>query len=354
MMRLKAYSFIVFALFCMLLLGACSTETSEENVGTQDVLGEEGASEENTGAGEVQEVKAKIAHVYPPELFISKGYEIFAEKVAEKSDNKIKFTIYPAGQLYTDVAAPNAVSSGQIEMGVNTLEMWSSNVAATEFTTLPIFTDADHLRRSMENGIYALLKEELNKFGAEPLLYAEFGFSYFASSDKPLVTPEDFKNKKIRTTAPLMSKFVELVGGSPVAISGGEVPEALQRGTIDAAVSGVAGFAASQYYQYTDYYTGPLNAGLVLLSANQKWWNGLNDTTQQVIVEAASETEQWIKEQQEIVFKESVEKIESEGMKSATFDVNVFADSVTELQTIYTNSSGELGEQIIQIIEENR
>jgi TRAP-type C4-dicarboxylate transport system substrate-binding protein len=336
----------------MLVITACSNDNGSSKV--EGESSETVVAVDTNASGEIQEVKAKIAHVYPTELFISKGYEMFAEKVKEKSKGKIEFTIFPAGQLYTDVAAPNAVSSGQIEMAVNTLEMWSSNVAAAEFTTLPIFDNQDHLRRSMDNGINDLLKEELNKFNAEPLLWAEFGFSYFASSKKPLSSPEDFKNKKIRTTAPLMSKFVELAGGSPISLSGGEVPQALQRGTIDAAVSGVAGFAASQYFEYTDYYTGPFNAGLVLLSANTDWWNGLNDATREVIFSAAAETEAWLKEQQELIHKESVVKIESEGMKYAELKTEAFAGIKEEIVNVYKNQSGELGNKIIKIIEENR
>lgn len=345
---LKTKNAMLLGVLCllMLILVACSNNDDSSK----------GESENLAAAtsGEIQEVKAKIAHVYPTELFISKGYDMFAEKVNEKSGGKIEFTVFPAGQLYTDIAAPNAISSGQIEMAVNTLEMWSSNIAAAEFPTLPIFDDQDHVRRSMDNGLNDLLKEELNKYNAEPLLWAEFGFSYFASSKEPLTSPEDFKNKKIRTTAPLMSKFVELAGGSPVSISGGEVPQALQRGTIDAAVSGVAGFAASQYFEYTDHYTGPFNAGLVLLSANTAWWNGLNDATREVILSASAETEQWLKDQQELIHKESVAKIESEGMKYAELETESFTSIKEELANVYKKQSGKMGEDIIKIIEENR
>ena len=224
----------------IILLTACATD--EETVNEVDSQSGSDESEE-----QIQEVKARIAHVYPPDLFITKGYDMFAELVAEKSNGKVNFTVYPAGQLYTDIAAPNAVSSGQIEMGITTLEMLSSNIPATEFSTLPIFDGYEHVRKSFENGVEDILKEELNKLSIEPLLWAEFGFAYISSKDKPLDTPESFVNRKVRTTSPLMSEFIELAGGSPVAISGGEVPQALQRGTIDAAVSGVAGFNASKW-----------------------------------------------------------------------------------------------------------
>lgn len=352
---LKNKNSILIGMLCLfiLVLGACSNDEGSSKDVEESSAATTTASTE-AARGEIQEVKAKIAHVYPTALFISEGYDMFAEKVKEKSGGKVEFTVYPAGQLYTDVAAPNAVSSGQIEMGVNTLEMWSSNIAATEFTTLPIFDDMEHVRRSMDNGVNDLLKEELNKFNAEPLLWAEFGFSYFASSGTPLSSAEDFKNKKIRTTAPLMSKFVELAGGTPISISGGEVPQALQRGTIDAAVSGVAGFAASRYFEYTDQYTGPLTPGLVLLTANKDWWDGLNDATREVILSASAETEAWLKEQQEIIFNESVAVIENEGMNFTEMKAETFTSINEELSTIYKNQSGELGEKILNIIEENR
>lgn len=344
----------VLCLFMLVLVACSSDEDSSKDVEESSAATTTASTTTESTSDEIQEVKAKIAHVYPSALFLSEGYDLFAEKVKEKSGGKIEFTVYPAGQLYTDVAMPNAISSGQIEMGVNTLDMWSSNIAATEFTTLPIFEDMEHVRRSMDNGINDVLKVEFNKYNAEPLLWVEFGFSYFASSGTPLTSADDFKNKKIRTTAPLMSKFVELAGGTPISISGGEVPQALQRGTIDAAVSGVAGFAASRYFEHTDQYTGPLTPGLVLLSANKDWWDGLNDATREVILSASAETEAWIKEQEEIVFNESVAIIENEGMKYSELDTDSFASINEELATIYKNQSGEIGEKILNIIEENR
>lgn len=329
---------------CMLLMGVLLGACSNEESTTQSA----------EAAGEIQEVKAKIAHVYPPDLFISKGYDKFAELVNEKSDGKVQFTVYPAGQLYTDVAAPNAVSSGQIEMGVNTLEMWSSNILAAEFSTLPIFDDYEHARKSFSNGLGDLMKENLNAVGAEPLLWAEFGYAYFASNDEALSTPDAFKGKNIRTTSPLMSNFIELAGGSPVTISGGEVTQALQRGTIDAAVSGVAGFSTVQYYEYTEYYTGPFNAGLVLLTANKAWWDGLNEETQNVIREASAETEKWIQEEQEAVHKQSVEHIEQEGMKFVELQKDQFAPIIEELEAQYIDRAGDVGEQVLKIVEENR
>lgn len=299
----------------------------------------------------LEEVNARLAHSYPVELFVSKGYEKFAELVKEKSDGKINITIFPTGQLYLDVNMPDAVTTGQVEFGVNTLEMWTSHVPAAEFSVLPIFDDYDHVHNALDNGLNDLFVEEFTKVGARPIMWSDFGYAYYASMDEALTSPAEFEGKKIRTTSPLMAKYVELAGGSPVTLSGEEVVQGLQRGTVDAALSGVAGFTARQYYEFTNRYTGPFNAGIVSLTVNDAFWNGLSKEAQEIILEAANEAQEWTTNEQRRVHEESIKLLEEEGMLYKELDKKAFSDIEKQVIDIYVGNTGEIGQKIIDIIE---
>lgn len=68
----------------------------------------------------------------------------FKAKVAEKFGSSLEITIYPAGQLYNDKNMNDAIISGGIDMGLNSVGRWASIVPAIDvFDVLFLFPDYD-------------------------------------------------------------------------------------------------------------------------------------------------------------------------------------------------------------------
>ncbi len=302
--------------------------------------------------GEIQERTVRFAHTYPVEEPVAKGVEKFSELVAEKSDGKVNISVFPSGQLYNDQEMPEALTTGQVEMGMNTVEMWSGQIPAAEFTVLPLFSNYDQVHWALDNGIVDLLTTNLNEIGVEPLFWADFGFGYFASKDEPLISPENFEGKRVRTTSPVQAKMVELAGGTPITMGGAEVAQALQRGTIDAALSGITAFVALQYHQNSDYYSGPLNVGLISASTNLDWWNKLSEAEKSIIKEASHEAQLWISEEVEEQVEMDRQNLKSEGMEYVEVDNESFDEIYQQLIQDYITENGEDGKKIIEITEE--
>ncbi|TSI08984.1 TRAP transporter substrate-binding protein DctP [Lysinibacillus sp. BW-2-10] len=334
--------FLLLLVVGCLMMVACSNG-EKETVTTN-------ATPSNDNEGGLEEVNARLAHSYPVELFVSKGYEKFAELAKEKSGGKINISIFPTGQLYLDVNMPDAVTTGQVEFGVNTLEMWTSHVPSAEFSVLPIFNDYDHVHNTFNTGLHDLFVEEFTKVGARPIMWSDFGYAYYASVDEALSSPDLFEGKKVRTTSPLMAKYVELAGGSPVTLSGEEVVQGLQRGTVDAALSGVAGFTARQYYEFTNKYSGPFNAGIVSLTVNDAFWNGLSKEAQDILLEAAKEAQEWTSAEQLKVHEESIKILEQEGMVYEELNKDAFSEIEQQVIDVYLDKTGEVGQKVIDII----
>src|SRR5690606_32628420 len=125
---------------------------------------------------------------------------------------------------------------------------------------------------------------------------------------------------------------------------------ALQRGTIDAALSGVTAFVALQYYQYTDYYTGPFNVGLVPASASLQWWNTLNEAEKALITEAAQEAQAWIAEEVQNQQSEAMEKLTAEGMEFVDLQRDSYEEVFDQIIAQYLERSGEAGQKIIETV----
>jgi TRAP-type C4-dicarboxylate transport system substrate-binding protein len=335
---------MIIGLFSFVLAACGSNETSKQ---TSSNSSNKETSKDSSS--EIREMKIRIAHNMPIEHHTAKGVQMFADLISEKSGGKIKVSVFPSGQLYDDKSIAEAVTSGQIEMGMNTFTMWAGQMPASELYSLPLFPTYEAIHKGLDNGINDIFLKELNKLGAQPLMWVDYGGAYYASTKEPLSTPGSYKGKRVRVLSPLGAKAVELAGGTPVTMGGGEVDQALQRGTIDAASSGVTSFASRQYYQYTKYFVKQNSVGTFLLSTNLIWWNKLSDEEKKVITEAASEAQSWITSEVQKQEAEAIKTLESKGMKSVEVDYDAFKEIDEQLIQDYIKRTGEVGKELVEI-----
>jgi len=331
----------------MITLIGCSSSSSNGTAGETN----EGNSSSEASA---EEVSFKFAHAYPVEMHTHKAFEQLKELTSEKSDGKIDMTIFPSGQLYNDVGIVDAISSGQIEAGSTTFEMLTTLVPSAELVVLPVFDDYEHLHRSLDNGVREIFEEEFAKVNIYPIIWGDFGMAYYASKDTPLKTPDDFKGKKVRTTSPLMSKYVKAAGGTPITISGAEVVQALQRGTIDAGLSAPVAFIAQQYFEVTDYYTGPQNAGISISLVNLDWWNSLSEDDRIIISESAKVVEGWMSEEVQIQYEANAKTLSEKGMEFVEVDKESFKQVEEQVLEDFYQTTGDIGKDIVEIINSSR
>lgn len=344
-MKNKLLIFII-VLGIIMLIG-CSSSAS--NSTTKEENESNNSSEES-----VEKVSFKFAHGYPVEAHTHKGFEQLKELASEKSEGNIDMSIFPSGQLYNDMGVVDAISTGQIEAGATTFEMLTSLVPSAELIVLPVFDDYKHLHRSLDNGVREIFEEEFAKVNLYPIIWGDFGMAYYASKGTPLKTPDDFKGKKVRTTSPLMSKYVEAAGGTPITMPGAEVVQALQRGTIDAGLSAPVAFIAQQYYEVTDNYTGPQNAGISISLVNLDWWNSLSEETQNIISESAKEVEGWMSEEVQRQSEVDAKTLSEKGMEFVEVDKESFKEVEEKVLEEFYQSTGDIGKEIMEIIDSSR
>ncbi len=94
-----------------------------------------------------QKVALKMATALPSSHPLVKAMDTFKAKAAEKSGGSIEITIYPAGQLYNDKNMNDAVISGGIDMGLNTVGRWASIVPAMDVFDVPFLFPTSAERR---------------------------------------------------------------------------------------------------------------------------------------------------------------------------------------------------------------
>ena len=118
------------------------------------------------------------------------------------------------------------------------------------------------------------------------------GNDQFFFSKKALRSLEDFQGLKTRSHAAALSDWIEGMGAEAQAMAFADVYTALERGILDAGVTGSTPGYGQRWYEVTSYLNGPLKS---LLSTNNvvnsTVWNGIPADLQQIFLEEGAKAE---------------------------------------------------------------
>src|SRR2546427_8826416 len=120
-------------------------------------------------------------------------------------------------------------------------------------------------------------------------------------SSVPIRTVADWKGKKIRVYGADSANAARLLGAAPVNINFGEVYSALEKRTVDGAMTSATNAEPMKFFEVAKYldYWYLAGAAMEWLVANQKAWDAPANDLQQVLLDALKETHLEAKEGQE-------------------------------------------------------
>lgn len=210
----------------------------------------------------------------------------FVSSVNKDSHGQIKGQCYPASQLGPIPREIEGVQFNEIQGYIGPPEFLVGVDDRYEVLSAPGFVD------SMAQGVRMADDPQLQKlvlgFGANKGLH---GVAVFVSQPnwviarKPIRTLSDFKGMKIRVlSADMQQDMITGLGGTPVALSLGDVLPALQQGTIDGALSGMTIFTTMHYWDAAKSITEtgqPFIFSMAFLS--KKWFDSLPKNLQTIL-----------------------------------------------------------------------
>jgi tripartite ATP-independent transporter DctP family solute receptor len=247
---------------------------------------------------------------------VTRGQELYAKLVMERTNNRVKVEVYPAGQLFSDKDLTRALPAGSVEMGSAHAGMMSGLAPTLLLQTLPFFyKDYPHWYWSLDSKAGDIVKQEMEEKGNVKFLYwAEYEALNFTSK-VPLEKLEDFKGKRIRAPGEMETQAVKSLGAAPAFLGAAEVYPALQRGTVEAVMSGLASFWVRKYFEITKHITlAEVNWGTFPTLINRKVWDGLPKDIQTIFLEAGKETQEWVRKEAEKAQLESLNLLKGKGM----------------------------------------
>jgi TRAP-type C4-dicarboxylate transport system substrate-binding protein len=244
-----------------------------------------------------QTIVLRYAGTLPVSHHISKGQEMFAHLVGEKTGGKVKVENYPAGQLYKAHDIPTAVVSGAVDIGDNLTNVWTKD-AISEINDVPfLFRDARHAGKAWdtEGQLFKAYSAKMATRHMKPLGISFFGSLFdFALRAHPLKEPSDLKGLKVRSYGALASESLRTLGASPVTMDPGEMYLALQSGTIDGAITGVTSIDQRKLWEASKYATiANVTYGVFAVNMGLRKFNRLPPDVQKALQEAGREVFLW-------------------------------------------------------------
>lgn len=239
-------------------------------------------------------IRWRLASSFPKSLdTIYGGGEVFAKAVKAMSGGKFEISVHAGGELMPPFGVVDGVQNGTVEM-CHTVPyyFYGKNPAFAIGSAIPFGMNARQMTAWMLHGNGRKLMNEL---------YAKYNMVSFAGGNtgtqmggwfrKEIKSVADFKGLKMRLGGGLVGEVMTKLGAVPQSLPGGEIYQALEKGTIDAAEwvgpydDQKLGFnkVAPNYY-YPGWWEGGPEVDFFI---NQKALDGLS-AENKAIVEAAA------------------------------------------------------------------
>ena len=247
-------------------------------------------------AQSMPEVKWRLTSSFPKSLDTLWGAsETFAKYVSEATDGKFHITPFAAGEIVPGLQAFDAVSNATVEC---------CHTAAYYYVgkdpTFPLFCAVPFgLNTRQQNawfydgGAQKLMDEFTKKFNVISLLGGNTGAQMGGWFRKEIKEVGDLNGLKMRI-AGFAGQVMQKLGVVPQQLAGGEIYQALEKGTVDAAEwvgpydDEKLGFhKVAQYYYYPGWWEGGTTQHFMFNTAK---WDELPKSYKAIVTAAAGYT----------------------------------------------------------------
>jgi len=264
----------------------------------------------------------------------------FADRVAEKSNGRLKIKIYPNAQLGSETEVIEQLMAGVLAMTkVSAPGLATYNDGYNTFGLPYVFDSQEQFYKVMDSPQMRKFFLSSENDGFISLTYYTSGSRSFYTVDKPIRTPEDLKGLKIRVQdMKTQTDMMKALGGTPVTMSYGDVYTALQTGVIDGAESNETALTTGKHGEVCKVFSYDEHSMIPdVLIMSSKVWQQLSPEDQQILIEAAAESTQAHKAAWDKSIKDAVTEAKSAMHVEFVQDVDkkAFQDATKQMNEDY-------------------
>jgi len=250
--------------------------------------------------GAIAQQKIRMQTAVPSASIYFELLKRYADRVDRMSAGKIKIEVLPDGAIVPAFEILDAVDKGIVEAGYAWTHYWSGKHPAAGLFSNPMagagagLDQLSHVAWLYEGGgnkLLAKLYNDVLKLNIVAHMVQPMGPDPLGWFKRPIKDVADFKSMKYRSPPGITGEIFKEMGIAAVAMPGGEIVPAAQRGTIDAAewIGPADDRNLGLHTIWKNYYLQGLHqstdVGEILW--NKDWYDKLPDD-QKAILEAAS------------------------------------------------------------------
>lgn len=221
---------------------------------------------------------------------------ILRDELQSKSGGKIKVKLASYPEM--NVNGPEVlrlVRSGQIDIAAVALATASGDVPLLDGFDLPGLNNSIPQARKVADALAPFADEKLRRLGIK--LVATYSLTpQMLFCNRPVAGLNSLKGLKVRVAGPALGALVESFGGQPVSLAFGEVYTALERKTVDCAITGVGSGNSAKWTEVAStLHTRMISGATAGYLVNLSWWTKLDPSVRTLVNDALMKVQeaQW-------------------------------------------------------------
>lgn len=273
------------------------------------------------------------------------GANDFAERVTAMSGGRIRVRIYAAGELVGPLAVNDAVQEGTAELYHSADYYFQGKSRAYNFfCSVPLgFTSTEIDAWIQHGGGQDLWDEVGGQFNIKHLPGGNTGCQAGGWFRQEITSPDDFAGLRMRIPG-IGGEVIQALGGTPVALAGGEIMPALQAGTIDAAewVGPLNDLAFGFHRVLSHYYTHGIHepGSMISFGVNRGVWDEFSDEDKKLLETAALATNNFVTSYFNANNADALQQLVDEGVQLHTYNEETFRALAEAGEEVMANMAG--------------
>jgi len=256
-------------------------------------------------------VKLRLAHGAPLEHPYQYAATYFKDLIEDKSNGRIKISIFPQGELGDARVIGEGIIMGTVDIALicnGPLANWVPDFQVFDVPFL--FNDIEHAYSVCDSEIGEEWNKKLLDVGMRCFGYGSCGMSNFTNNRRPIRTPEDMKGLKFRVMeTKIWMQTMNALGATAIPLPFPELYMALQQGVADGQSNPPLAARSLKLYEVQDYMSITEHSVIQwCYLMNPEKFDSFSKEDQELIIEAFKETEKY---QRERLVKDYVSDIQS-------------------------------------------
>jgi tripartite ATP-independent transporter DctP family solute receptor len=216
-----------------------------------------------------------------------------ADRIKKDTGGKFELQIFPNNQLGSDTDVLSQLRSGGVEFFTLSPLILSTLIPTASISGIGFaFPDYSAVWKAMDGDLGAYMRAQIAKANLVAMdKIWDNGFRQITTSNKPIQTPADLKDFKIRVPpSPLWTSMFSALGASPTSINFAEVYTALQTKVVDGQENPLAIVATAKLYEVQKYcsLTNHMWDGFWFL-ANRPAWEAVPQDMRDIVAKNLNE-----------------------------------------------------------------